>query len=1363
MRSLLYAILASSLLLSFGQQKKLLQKADFSQNQLSTSWVIVKIKPNTSLQLELEREVKILHKRSSNKESVLDGMHKIQLKKNQDPIDFCNELLKLENVIYAEPIKQDQLLYTPSDPSSSNQTYLSKIKAFQAWDLSRGDDDITIGIIDTGIDLDHEDLSANVWHNEADPIDGIDNDENGYIDDFMGYDFADGDNDPTADKSGHGTEVSGVAGAATDNGIGISGIGFNTKIAALKGFTTEFNSSFGLYDAIVYAADNGIQVINLSWGSPGNPFQSEQDIINYAVLEKNVVVVAAAGNDGNKANPEAKFYPASYDNVLSVGATDIEDNRWSLSTYNHAIDLMAPGNAIYSTRNNDGYSNSFGTSLSAPMVSSTAALVLERFPDLSARQVMERVRVTADDIYNVGNNVVYDGKLGKGRLNVYRALAENNLKSLRVENTRISTSLGEYIFFGDTITVRSSLMNYLSGLNDPILTLSSEGSVLTNTSISPGSMIAGEEKELQYQLVIPETTAPESAMKIRIDIKDGTYTDFQYVEFTTSPDYVNFGNEKLSMTIAGNGNLGYADQSFFEGVGFQSKMETLMRYFGFFIATSGDSMTDNLILNYSTDDRSQNFTKNKNYKLYHHPGADFYGYSEFQDNEHSVIIEQSNLAWKEDDFIILRYRVINNSSESLSNVLVGIYADWNLGDQTKNKASYNIEKQYSLTTNEIRDLFAATQIIADGTMHHSNLDLKSYNENSPDFTGEFSDQIKFELLTVNQYDSAGQIGEGNDVSSLHGVTIMEIAPYESAFINVVIAVNTNVEGIENSFIQGQERLEQFITNPRVLETFKICDINQVSINPSEGINYEFYSDPYGQNLIATGEVFEPAGITSDSTFFVKNIDGLYPTDIKQVRLQLFSDISNFEMSTDTLYLDNATTNVVAFTDASLDAVTWEWDFDQGTISRIQNPSLSFSEAGIYSISLKVQNAIGCENIKVKNLVVANRPAAPSFVPFVICPNENIVLNDAAAEKLKVYVSANSSSYILGNNLELGPFTTDSIVYVSGIYDGFESLKTPVSIVLHKVNANFEVVQDTTGSAHRIQLNANIAETSTFQWFVNNEAAGNESPLLLDAVAGSITIRMEVESEEGCQVNYARTIKISSSPIPVQSDISKCEGESIIIRPKNGNYFGFYTDEALDELIKKGTQLKVAELDKIYIVGLDDGLPSKSIEVTVSNISFEVAIDHTTEVIGLKNKVSLSGSSEVEIKHYEWYINGALAETSTAPILFLDNTLYEVVLNAENLEGCTSSDTLILDFQPVVLGLEIATNFTVYPNPTSGIINLQSSDPIDLLTIHDLSGKQLYRIEKPIHQIDIKFLESGIYVFKAKANGAYFETSVLLKK
>lgn len=1354
MRKLIFIIL-SIFCVSAWSQKLMLRKVDFAKEQLSESWIIVKVKPGSSLQLKNNTEVKVVHHSSSTRKSVLDGMCKIKLKKGQDPIDFCNELLKQENVIYAEPILKDKLLYVPSDPSIENQLYLANIKAYEAWDVTRGDDDITIGIIDTGIDLDHKDLGTKLWTNADDPVDGIDNDENGYVDDFWGYDFADVDNDPNADLSGHGVEVAGIAGASTDNSIGISGIGFNTKIAALKGFKSSNNTSNGLYEAIIYAADNGIEILNLSWGSVKNPLQSEQDIINYAVLEKDVVVVAAAGNDGNKENPEAKFYPASYDNVLSIGATDFNDNRSVLSTYNHSIDLMAPGDAIYSTRLNDTYGSGFGTSLSTPMVAGAAALVKDQFPALNARQVMERLRVSADDIYDIGNNSEFDGKLGKGRLNVFRSVAEPGLKSLRLENIELTTSIGNQLFFGDTIKIKANIINYLAKVNSPLITISSGIEIgLPISSLNIGSMQSLQEQELDLQVFLSEEVAPNSDLKLRVDIMDGSYNDFQFIEFTTSPDYIDFGNENVFMTIAGNGNLGFSDESFQNGIGFQSEFGKVLTHGGFFIATSADSVSDNFINNYSTGERSQDYKSRKNYKLSHHPGADIYGYSEFKDTIHSVVIEQSNLAWNDEDFMILRYRIINNSSEDLSNILVGLYTDWNLNAATRNRSVYNDEKQYIFTVDETATQYTATQIIGSGTIHYSNLDMGSFNGNTANITEEFTDAMKYDFITTNQIDSAGKAGEGNDVSSMIALLIDTLAANKSEYVNIILAVSSSISNLENTLQSAQEKLDIFQSTPKVLETFRICDLNQITIDPRNGILFEFYEDPMGQKLIATGSTFQPANVTNDTIFYTRNIDGEYPSEFFQLNVQLFTEISDFEMSTDTLYLDNSS-NVVSFTDTSLGAISWSWDFGQGTTASIQNPSISFSQEGVYPISLTVSNT-SCENTRVKNLVVAKRPTAPSFEDFLICPNETISLFNADADKLNVYATIDDDNPVSGKNIELGPFLQDSTVYVSGVFNGFESTKSAVQISVYDVVIDFEVIIDTTDAAFRLQLNSQVASGSTLQWSINDVDFGGESSISIDAVEGSTGITLEVESNEGCLVTLNRTIQVNSSPIPIQSRVSKCSDQSIILRPQNGIYFGFYSDESLTNLIKKGTQLEIIDLAKVYIVGLDDGLPSHPIEVDITTIPFFVSINHTVEKVANKNKVSLSVNSDNEIAQHEWYINGKLTESTSAPSLFLDNEFYEIVLNAVTEEGCTTQDTISLDFQEVVLGTTTDQELQIYPNPSSDFINITSKAPIRFLSIHSLSGRLIRKIENPKQQVNIQFLETGLYILKSSIEGKIVE-------
>ncbi|MFM7901175.1 MAG: S8 family serine peptidase, partial [Bacteroidota bacterium] len=243
---------------------------------------------------------------------------------NSYPLEKALKLLNSSGVVeYAEPKYIQQLLYQPNDPDTASQYYLTLIRAYQAWDLNKGDTNMVVGVTDTGTDLDHPDLAAGIKYNYADPINGIDDDSDGYIDNFMGWDVGANDNDPSVDVV-HGSFVSGLAGAATDNSVGMAGPGFKVKYLPVK--ISNNGVLNAAYEGIVYAADMGCQVINCSWGSFASS-QYGQDIVDYATFNKNSLVVGAAGN----ANNDALFYPASYKNVLSVTGTNNTDTKWSNS------------------------------------------------------------------------------------------------------------------------------------------------------------------------------------------------------------------------------------------------------------------------------------------------------------------------------------------------------------------------------------------------------------------------------------------------------------------------------------------------------------------------------------------------------------------------------------------------------------------------------------------------------------------------------------------------------------------------------------------------------------------------------------------------------------------------------------------------------------------------------------------------------------------------------------------------------------------------------------------------------------------------------------------------------------------------
>jgi hypothetical protein len=347
------------------------------------------------------------------------------------------------------------LANSPNDPLISRQWYLEKVRAYEAWQITTGSPEIIIAVLDSGIDFLHPDLEDNIWFNSADIFDdGIDNDNNGYIDDTFGYDFvldeplpfpviySESIIDPLAVQ--HGTIVAGIIGAVGNNMEGITGISWRSKIMPLR-VLSELGDGYSsdIASGIYYAVDNGANIINLSIsGSSIN--NSLVEAIRYA-YENNVIVVAAAGNEARNIN-DVPAFPAclrslSEDWVIGVASSDKQDNLASFSNYgNNCVDISAPGVDMFGLAYYDpenGYNVMYdggwqGTSFSAPVVSGAIALLLSERPWLTPAQIRDIIRNSADPLPNPG--------MGAGRLNIHAALQYAASRS-EYSNPGIITSL----------------------------------------------------------------------------------------------------------------------------------------------------------------------------------------------------------------------------------------------------------------------------------------------------------------------------------------------------------------------------------------------------------------------------------------------------------------------------------------------------------------------------------------------------------------------------------------------------------------------------------------------------------------------------------------------------------------------------------------------------------------------------------------------------------------------------------------------------------------------------------------------------------------------------------------------------------
>jgi serine protease len=261
----------------------------------------------------------------------LNKFFRIKYRGNIDPSELAAEVIaENKNLLeWAEPEYVYEALFIPNDPVVGSQYHIGRINCYQAWDITQGDTTVSVGIVDSGSDLDHPDLAANIKYNYADPVNGIDDDANGYVDDFKGWDFYYFDNDPNIlGGSDHGSHVSGCASQVTNNGVHGAGSGFKTKLRITKHAPdVPDNSIYNSNDGIVYQYQNGAKVINCSFGSP--TFSSAtQNIINNA-WNAGVVVCGSAGNEGQNI----PRYPGSYDNVVSVAASNSGDLKANFSNY----------------------------------------------------------------------------------------------------------------------------------------------------------------------------------------------------------------------------------------------------------------------------------------------------------------------------------------------------------------------------------------------------------------------------------------------------------------------------------------------------------------------------------------------------------------------------------------------------------------------------------------------------------------------------------------------------------------------------------------------------------------------------------------------------------------------------------------------------------------------------------------------------------------------------------------------------------------------------------------------------------------------------------------------------------------------
>ena len=472
---------------------------------------------------------------------------------DDDPAQVARALTAVPDVVYAEPVPTNHVhgrgvKLEPNDSLFAEQIYLRNLRLPEAWEIVKGEDatkPVVIAIVDAGGEWRHEDLRANAWTNQHEiPGNGIDDDGNGFIDDVHGANFANEDatnNDPTgvpeSPGAWHGTTVAGAASAVTDNAKGIAGAAWNAQLMHVNAGCRS--GGLGIchgYEGILYAAANGADIINASWGGyrkyPTPPTRMQTQTLDLAT-DMGALVVASAGNDGADVTRDyVPIYPYAHPRVLSVGAT-FKDSRTKayFSNYGKNIDVFAAGVSIITTAPDGKYSHDAqGTSFAAPLASGVAALVKTRFPEISADELREQIRLASENMDNE-NRGYAEGRLGRGYINAEAAVQNPTLPAVRLSHWSWTDADGDSLLASqvEDVTVKVVVVNHLADAQQlhvglvpfytyPYIAMPTAEQVV-------GTLPRGDSAEVTFEFTVSSEVPLYSTPRFYVQMRDGAYVD----------------------------------------------------------------------------------------------------------------------------------------------------------------------------------------------------------------------------------------------------------------------------------------------------------------------------------------------------------------------------------------------------------------------------------------------------------------------------------------------------------------------------------------------------------------------------------------------------------------------------------------------------------------------------------------------------------------------------------------------------------------------------------------------------------------------------------------------------------------------
>ncbi|MCU0448509.1 MAG: PKD domain-containing protein [Bernardetiaceae bacterium] len=1219
------------------------------------------------------------------------------------------QLAKQPGVLYAEPVPYALAASLPNDPLIATDRDASwghfQVKAPEAWELSKGDSSIVIAVVDGGVHFNHPDLRDRVWRNWPEHYgrSGVDDDGNGYVDDVVGVDLADPNNPGMTPTTSHGTWVTGIMSSTPNNNLGLAGVGYNCRFMPIKVYDARGRlEATAIYQAIKYAADNGARIVNLSlYDLNDRPLRFAQEIINYAVLQKNVLVVAAAGN----TNRSEYLFPASYDHVLSVAGLDRDDNRYNQAptlgtTFNHLVDLAAPAVDLTSTGVNDGFlSGHTGTSFAAPFVSGAAGLVMARYPELNALQVGELLRVTSDNIYQRPANQLANEQLGRGRLNIQRALQERyTAKAVRLRSFRAENRFGAYVHGGDTLSIRAVFANYLQATTANarvrLSAVSPQARVLGEAEFRLGALVTRDSVSNQaapFRVALAANTPANSPLVFKLDFIDQNYVDYQYFVVYTSPYFIDLQLNKFSLSAAANGRLGRVDAANREGLGVLYNGQLVAQEMGLLIGFNATAVSN--AVRSLPGQKSTDFGARQPMRVVERGWQHLSARGVFTD---SVATSRLNLAVEQQVYGRIntphhQYFVVHNDIQNLGFVAwdslrVGWLADWDLSPQ--DQANWDQVGQFGYTQNAAGNQFMAVKVLG-GTQRSHRAIHKSQPSPDLNWADGLTVAEKFTALTgaLN-----GPPAPSGDVAQVVATQIRALQPGEKRRVSFVVAGAATLAELRQAVAQAELFLNAATPRgPLPTVSPRLCaSAPPFAIRPGNGTRFRFYrSDDLGNPQLIGAEL--PVTLADSArTIFISNVDSLIEGPLLPYRFRPHFTAVRFVTSTDSLNLVDSA--FIHFADQSLAVVSRRWNFGDGspevTTARVRH---RFTRTGNYRVSLTVTDTTGCtavvsRTIKVVNLV---RGPVPSIVsPLYACRTAPVQIAPVGGSRFNFYRQAPGPGVrptFTGRSWTVAD-TAITQFWVTNLDSALESLPAAGAISRSRLRAAFDyspradtIVFDRITFVDRSTRNFNITH---WEWNMGDGSRRNGQQVAYTYQRqGVYTVTLKVTDLLGCVDSTSQTFRVGRrGPLPnLPSAFQVCAGDSVTLRPSNGTRFNFYNSATNSRPFYTGRQYSFwpSQTSQIYVTNADSVVESASraVMVTVIDLKPDFSFAETGQLYQIHfNAANFTNNPDISLV---WNFDDGqppLIGVSQPSHRFARPGNYRVSLTARHRLGCTATVT-----------------------------------------------------------------------------------------